>query len=372
MNALDGARIVCYDASRKCSLRSRMCTSQAEMLPMFTDVSAYDTSWPNTHESAHGGPMDGERMTLLAQVASWYYEENLSQEAIAQRVGRSRSMVSRMLQEARELGLVSIQVHFPLRSDVELAQRLCHTFGLTEAHVLADAPTDYDMLLKQLGELGARCLQRKLHDGVAIGMSWGTALYQVVRAMPEMPLHAVSIVQFIGAVGHGDPMVDGLELARWLAQKLGASLRTMRAPLMVESEAVAAGLLQDRAITEVLTLACQVEVALVGVGTTEPPRLSSLWRPGYLTESDLLHICQAGIVGDILGRPLDADGRWVHTTFDRRVIGVDLETLKAIPTVIAVAGGLAKTHAILAALRGGYLDVLVTDAKTAAAVLALV
>ncbi len=311
-------------------------------------------------------------MTLLAQVASWYYEHDFSQDEIAQRVERSRSMVSRMLHEARQLGLVTIQVHFPLRTDVDLAQRLCQAFSLAEAHVLADAPTDYEMLLQQLGELGARCLQRELHNGITIGMSWGTALYQVVRAMPELPLRDVSIIQFIGAVGHGDPMVDGLELARWLAQKLGASLRAMQAPLMVENEAVAAGLLQDRAITEVLTLARRVEIALVGVGTVEPPELSSLWRPGYLTGADLVHMHQAGIVADVVGRPLDADGRWVHTTFDRRVIGVDLETLKTIPTVIGVAGGLAKTRAILAALRGGYLNVLVTDAKTAAAVLAMV
>ena len=279
-------------------------------------------------------------------------------------------MVSRMLQEARQLGLVTIQVHFPLKTDADLAQQLCQTFGLAEAHVLADVPTDYEMLLQQLGELGARCLQRKLHDGMTIGMSWGTALYQVVRAMPEVPLHGVAIVQFIGAVGHGDPMVDGLELARWLAQKLSASLRSMQAPLMVENEAVAAGLLQDRAIAEVLATARRVEVALVGVGTVEPPQLSSLWRPGYLTETDLVHMRRAGIVADVLGRPLDAEGRWVRTTFDRRVIGVDLETLKTIPTVIAVAGGPAKIRAILAALRGGYFNVLVTDAKAAAAVLA--
>jgi DNA-binding transcriptional regulator LsrR (DeoR family) len=315
--------------------------------------------------------MDGERLTQLAQVASWYYERDLSQEDIARRIGRSRSMVSRMLREARQLGLVTIHVHFPLKTDLDLAQKMCSTFGLAEAHILADGPTDYEMLLQQLGELAVHCLQRKLHDNMTIGMSWGTALYQVVRAMPEMRLNNVTVIQFIGAVGHGDPMVDGLELARWLAQKLGASLRSLQAPLMVESEDVAAGLLHDRAIAEVLDLARRVDVALVGVGTVDPPQLSSLWRPGYITETGLEYMRQSGVVADVLGRPLDINGTWLHTAFDRRVIGVGLDALRSIPTVIAVAGGLAKAKAMLAALRGRYFNVLITDSRTALAVLSM-
>jgi DNA-binding transcriptional regulator LsrR (DeoR family) len=310
-------------------------------------------------------------MTLLAQIASWYYEDNLDQEAIAQRVGRSRSMVSRLLQEARELGLVEIRVRYPLMTDGELSAHLCETFSLSEACVLAEPPTDYSVLLRQLGELGARCLQPRLHNGIRIGMSWGTALYEVVRAMPTMSLRDAMVIQVIGAVGHGDPMVDGLELARWLAQKLGASFRSLHAPLVVENDAVAGGLLRDRAIAEVLGLAREVEVALVGVGTIDPPQLSSLWRPGYLTETDLKRIQQSGIVADMLGRLLDANGGWADVPFNRRVIGIDLDTLRSIPTVIAVAGGVAKARAILAALRGGYVDILITDARTVSEVLAM-
>ena len=128
--------------------------------------------------------MDQERLDFLAQIAVWYYEERLDQETIAGRINKSRSMVSRLLDQAREAGLVEVKVLYPLRTDAELERRLCDEFGLAHAQVLAEPPDDYRLLLKRLGELGARCLQQALRPGVIIGISWGTAVHSVVSAMP--------------------------------------------------------------------------------------------------------------------------------------------------------------------------------------------
>jgi len=311
--------------------------------------------------------MDDER---LAEIASWYYEEGLDQAAIARRLGCSRSMVSRYLKEARARGLVEIRVRHPLKTDPLLAKALQGAFPLREALVLADPPSDPRSLLRRLGELGARALQQRLRPGIRIGVSWGTAVYEVVRAMPELPVSRAQVVQIIGALGAGDPMIDGPELARWLAEKLNAPVRHLHAPLLVEGEAVAQALRSERAIVETLDLARRVHVALIGIGSVDP-RLSSLRRAGYLTESDLEALRAAGAVGDVLARALDAEGNLLDHPLNRRVIGLELEALRRIPTVIAVAGGVAKAPAIRAALRGGYLDVLVTDAEAAAAVLTL-
>ncbi|HBY96992.1 MAG TPA: hypothetical protein DEP84_24105 [Chloroflexi bacterium] len=314
--------------------------------------------------------MDPDRLEFLAQVASWYYEENLSQEAIAQRIGRTRSMVSRLLQEAREQGLVEIRVHYPLKTDSELESRLRKTFGLSEVWVLAKPPAEHAVLLRRLGELGARCVQRYFHDGVRIGIGWGTAIHEVVRAMPALPLRDALVVQIIGAVGHVDPLVNGPELAHWLSEKLNATYRFLHAPLIVENDEVAKALLQERAIAETLDLARQVDVALVGIGTVVP-FLSSQHRVGYLSEADLTMLTRVGAVGDILSRQLDSNGTVLDISLNYRVIGLDLETLRSIPTVIAVAGNVIKAPAVLAALRGGYVDVLITDANTASVVLTL-
>ena len=188
--------------------------------------------------------MDQERLDFLARIAIWYYEEGLDQETIAGRINKSRMMVSRLLDQAREAGLVEVKVLYPLRTDAELERRLCTEFGLANAQVLAEPPDDYALLLKRLGELGARCLQQALRPGVVIGISWGTAVHSVVSAMPTVTVPDATVVQLIGAVGHGDPLVDGAELGRWLAQKLHASFRFLSAPLLVEDEALAAALRQ--------------------------------------------------------------------------------------------------------------------------------
>ncbi|HHJ07143.1 MAG TPA: hypothetical protein ENK24_06560, partial [Anaerolineae bacterium] len=127
--------------------------------------------------------MDKDRLELLMQVATWYYEENQEQSVIAKRIGKSRSMVSRLLQEARDQGLVEIRVRHPLQTDPELESQLVQTFGLSRAWVLADPPNNYTLLLRSLGKLGARCLQQKLHDNIKIGIGWGASLHQLVRAM---------------------------------------------------------------------------------------------------------------------------------------------------------------------------------------------
>ena len=311
--------------------------------------------------------MDDER---LAQIASWYYEEGLDQGAIARRLGCSRSMVSRYLKEARARGLVEIRIRHSLKTDPRLEEALRAAFSLREAWVLGNPPADDRLRLRRLGELGARALQRRLRPGIRIGVSWGTAVYEVVRAMPEIPLKGAQVIQIIGALGAGDPMIDGPELARWLAEKLEAPVRHLHAPLLVESEAVAQALRHERTIAETLALARKVHVALIGIGSVDP-RLSSLRRAGYLAEAELEALRAAGAVGDVLARALDAAGNPLDHPLNRRVVGLELEALRRIPTVIAVAGGAAKAPAIQAALRGGYVDVLVTDAEAAEAVLAM-
>lgn len=315
--------------------------------------------------------MDNDRLEILGQVAAWYYEDNVDQTVIAERIGKSRSMVSRMLQEAREQGLVEIRVTYPLKRDTEVEDHLCKMFGLTEAWVLANPPVnDRTTLLRRLGRLGSRCLQAKLHNNIKIGIGWGASLHQFVRAMPSVRLDNALIIQIMGAAGHSDPMMDGTELARLLAQKLNAGHRFLPAPLFVENEMIAQSLLQEFSITETLALARQVDINLVGIGTIES-RLSGLYRTGYFSESDMKEFKQTGVVGDVIGRLIDAFGTPLPLSANQCVIGLELEALRRTPLVIGVAGDVAKAPAILATLRGGYLDVLVTDALAAIKVLEL-
>lgn len=313
--------------------------------------------------------MDVNRLELLGQVATWYYEDNMGQTEIAARIGRSRSMVSRMLNEARDLGLVEIRVRFPLKTNRDLEAQLCQEFNLSEARVLASPPDDdFPTLLRRIGRLGAYYLEEVLHDNITIGIGWGATLHALVKAMPQVSLQNSVVAQMMGAIGRGDPMVDGSELARWLSQKLNATHYFLPAPLIVESEVVAQALLNDPMVVDVLTLTHQADITLVGIGPVNS-RLSGLYRTGYLTEDDAQRLIRAGVVGDVAGHMLDINGNLADVPENRRLIVQDLESLKRAPHVIGVAGGAIKTLAILAALRSGCLNVLITDAITATDIL---
>lgn len=315
-------------------------------------------------------PSDDGRLAYLARVASLYYDQRKTQQEVADDIGVSRSAVSRLLTEAREKGIVEIIVHYPWRNSPELERALTSSFGLRAARVLLRESKSYEQMLQGIGTLAACYLSDILHNGVVIGVSWGTALYQTVMAMRQMALPAVEVVQMIGAVGSEDALVDGPVLAQLLANRLGGRYRYLHAPLTVQSEAGRAALLQERNIREALERAEQADVALVGIGSTVP-ELYSLLRAGYVSEEEAKRIREAGAVGDICAQHYALSGEWLDIEINRRIVGISLQKLSEVDVVIGVAGDVRKAPAILGALRGGYLDVLVTDDQAARRILEL-
>jgi DNA-binding transcriptional regulator LsrR (DeoR family) len=274
-----------------------------------------------------------------------------------------------MLNEARELGLVEIRVRFPLKMDATLAAQLCHEFDLAQARVLSSPPVDdFSTLLRRIGRLGAYYLEELLRDNITLGIGWGATTHALVKALPSIPLENAVVAQMMGSIGRGDPLVDGSELARWLSQKLNATHHYLPAPLIVESEAVAKALLNDPMVAETLSLARQADITLVGIGPVNS-KISGLYRTGYISEDDMDRLVRAGVVGDLAGHFLDINGDLAEVPENNRLVVQDFESLKQVPHVIGMAGGKLKVPVILAALRSGCLNALITDAVTATEIL---
>jgi deoxyribonucleoside regulator len=307
---------------------------------------------------------------LLAEVASLYYEHNLTQAEIARRIATSRSTVSRLLQEARETGIVEVTIHYPWKTAPEIECDLVARFHLRQARVLVGRGRPYEEILRGLGVLAARYVESVITEGSILGISWGTAVCSTVRALrPERKL-PITVVQMIGAVGAGNPQIDGPDLARLLADLYGGEHRYLHAPLIVENTQVREMLLQEPGIRETLALARRADVALVGIGSVVP-EVASLLRAGYLDRTELALLRTQGVVGDVCARHYDAQGRVMDIELNRRIVGIELEDLQGIEHVVGVAGGEAKAETILAALRGGHVNVLVTDDAAAQKVLVL-
>ncbi|WP_457636795.1 sugar-binding transcriptional regulator [Oceanithermus sp.] len=313
---------------------------------------------------------DEDRLAYLARVAAMYYEEQKTQQEIAESLGISRSGVSRLITEARARGVVEIIVHHPLKTDKSLEDRLVRTFGIKDARVLAGRYNDYEEVLGWVGKLAARYFEEMIHDGMTIGISWGGALYEMIRAIRPRDYRNVEVVQLIGATGAEATPTSGPILAQLLADRLHCRSYQLHAPLVVKEKRAREALMNERHIRETLERARRADVAIVGVGTTSKGYYS-LVRAGYLTEEEADRVRASGAVGDVCAQHYDLEGNWLDIDLNRSVVGINHEDLRRIDNVIGVVGGEVKASAIYGALRGDYINVLITDEAAARRVLQL-
>lgn len=308
------------------------------------------------------------REDYLIRVASLYYEQDYNQEQIAKMLATSRSNVSRLLKEAKQKGLVEIRIRKPVATVPILERRFRERFDLERVMIVESKGRTYADNLAAAGQLAARYLEEVLSPSETLAISWGTGVGAAVAGLGDCQHLQVDVVQMIGSVGTVDSEIDGHELARKLALKLGGRYYYLHAPLIVDSANTREVFMEQPTIREALARARRASVALLGVGTTEPG-MSSFIRAKHLTDQELSNLRAQGAVGETAGRHFDINGNADRFDVNRRVIALDLADVKSIPHVIAVACGLAKRYSILGALRGGYIKALATEDVTAMAVL---
>jgi len=301
---------------------------------------------------------------LLMQVAKMYYMEQLTQAQIGRNLNTSRATVSRLLQEARDKGIVKITIEYPWERDEELEKLVQGRFGLREVRVLASYDQPIETIRDGRGLLAAEYIDQIVEDGLILALSNGRSIASTVKRLrPERKVD-MTVVQAIGALGSDNPMVDGPDLVRNLAESYGAQYRYMYAPLVVEDHRTRDVLVQEHSVQETLTLARRADIAIMGVGALQAESSGLIWT-GYLNAKDIAWLRSQGAVGHMCAQHFDINGRLLDVELNRRVVGIGLETLRSIETVVAIAGSTEKASAILGAIRGKYIDVLITDDQAA-------
>lgn len=314
--------------------------------------------------------LSSERADLLADVAEMYFLEGKNQSQIAKKVGVTRSMVSRMLTDARRLGIVEIHICRPLESERDLELALVTRFGLEGAFVLTQQNRSAERLLQDLGTAGAHMLTRFLAPNKILGLAWGTAISATVDAVQVGEEIPVKVVQLVGAVGAHNKEFDAHALVQRLVQKLGGEGYYLNAPFFVENPETVRALLATQSLRETLAVAEKCDLALLGIGSTEP-KYSSFYKAGYVTRDIINALRQAGAVGDVCGWHFDLNGNLLDLEFHHLIVTLGIDYLSAIPIRLGVAGGVGKARPILGALRGKLINVLVADSHVAKEVLRL-
>jgi deoxyribonucleoside regulator len=313
---------------------------------------------------------DFDREQLIVDVAEMYYEGNKTQQEISEIVGKTRPTISRLLKEALEKGFVVTHINRPLHFDHNLEKQLEETFGLEQAKVLIWRKNDYERLRRYLGIVGSRVLKNLLSPGMSIGLTWGTTLEEIVDAMEETPIDNVKIVQLAGALGAHGQAFDAIPLVQRLSEKLHGEPYYLNAPFLVESAEMAQSLLNNPSNRLTIKMGQECDIVLVGIGKIDP-QMSTLYLGGHISLEELEALQALKAIGDACGHPFDSDGKDAAEEFNKRIVSISREDLKAIPTRLGVAGGISKVSPILGALLGGYIHHLVTDSAAAEAVLEL-
>jgi deoxyribonucleoside regulator len=310
---------------------------------------------------------DAARRDLLVEVAKLYWEQDLSQQEIARKLGVARSSVSGLLKLCRDVGIVEIRVNDDSSHAAQCRRELCSRFDLADAVIVPSAP-DPVQARGHVGMAAAAWIQPLFRDGVRIGISWGTTLYELVRSVTPAHLEGAEVVQLHGGLGAGDPDIDGFGLAQRLAEKLHGSYRIVQAPMIVRNAGLKKLLLAEKGIAAALERGAGVQIALFGIGSNNPG-ISSLVRAGYLQKKESRELLEAGAVGTVCGFQIGDDGRVLPIDVNRCLVGIDHDTLLRIPVRVGAAAGREKADAVLAALRGRFVTVLVVDEETADAIL---
>jgi DNA-binding transcriptional regulator LsrR (DeoR family) len=308
-----------------------------------------------------------DELRLMAKVARMYYIQDLNQQAITEKLQLHQSTISRMLKKARALNLVRFSIATPPGTFAELEDVLTSRFDLKDA-VVVDCPTEGEAMVRDLGVALAYFLETTLKPGKVVGISsWSRSLFAMVDALhPGDYCKDGKVVQILGGVGNVGSEFHAIHLAQRLAGSIAAKPVLLQSPAVVGSPEAQRVLSRDRAVQEASALFDRLDVALVGIGSMEPSRMLAV-SGNIFPREERVELQRLGAVGDICFRFFDADGQPVKSPLMKRVIGIDLVKLRACRRVVGVAGGAQKLDAILGALRGNLIDVLITDQRTAEA-----
>ena len=301
----------------------------------------------------------------LVQVAQLYYDENLSQQEIADRLSVSRSLIAYYLRHAREAGIVRIQIIDPINACTDLEVALKHATGVKHATVIPNPRGSATLALRAVAGAAAAFISDSLKDGDLLGLAWGRTTSVVADQLNPPHARRVDVFPLLGESGHSGLHSQMNQLVMQAAQALRAKAHFLSLPMVVSSPELRDALLKEVGIRDVIDCWDRIQLACVGIGVVPPV-------PGmvvYIGDEYLPRLLKAGAVGDMCGIYYDRDGRILKSGLENRMIAANLEHLKAIPCLTAVACGEEKAVADLGALRTGLISALFIDQEMAERIL---
>ena len=308
---------------------------------------------------------------LIYKVCCLYYQDGMNQKEIGDYLGVSRSSVLRMLQNGRDKGIVTIEIHNPASFNYgELEKKLEIKYGFKDVVIVEESVLDSksDAAAYIFGQ-AADYLYSLLREGYRIGVTMGHTLDNVLQTNKTYEkFDNILCVPIVGGISQGakDGMdVQGNDIARKFADKFGGKYLQFLSPAMFSDKRILDTFLQEKSVSFIFDEFKKIDVAAVGIGVPTGDD-HTLVKAGYSTQKELKALASEGAVGDIILQFFDKDGntdKFHH--FNDRVAAISMEVFRKIPLRIGIASGEKKVEAIKGAVKGGLINILITNVECA-------
>lgn len=311
---------------------------------------------------------ENENYRLLVDIAYKYYEENLNQSVIAKKLHISRSLVSRYLTKARDLGIVEFVIHDDyFHPHHKIEELLTRNFGLKNA-VCVDSNDNEHSQKKRVANAASKYLMREIQPDSTIAIAGGTTINETANSISPLSEYPdVTFVSMVGGLGDENTSLQTNFICDKFATRLKAKSKYLYAPVLVDSQEAKDVFISQTYIKSVLDKAQNADFALLGIGgDPEDSTIATAYRDHIKAQDDFADL---DIIGDFCYHFMDKYGNLVESEWNCRVITLGVQHIKEIPNVIGIAEGLNKIPSIWAVLNAGLIDTLVTDEKTAHAIL---
>jgi len=288
--------------------------------------------------------------------------ENLTQQEVAERLNISRTKVSRYLDRAKKEKIVEIKINLPEEDYSNLENEIEKKFDMKEC-IIVPTYENKEETLKAMAAPLNDLFERILASGSYMGIGWGSSLKGISDYINVSGKSDIKVVPIIGGLGKIGTGIHTNSVAKSIADRLGGISYVMHSPAILDTKEIKEIVENDSNTREIIKLAEKIDTAMVGLSDIGPD--STLIKTGSFSMEEFKYLESLGVVGDVNLIFIDENGRPVLNKIDERIVRISPERLKKVKNVIGVAFGRRKSKVILGALRGGFINILFTDEKTA-------
>ncbi|MDR2110551.1 MAG: hypothetical protein LBP32_04515 [Spirochaetaceae bacterium] len=299
--------------------------------------------------------MDFEEELMIK--ASWYYyREDKTQQDISKVLGISRMRVIRLLDKAKQTGLVQIKIREEHNNRIQVEKQLIETYQLKDAFVIpTPAEAGIGEINDAIADAAAMYISTRIQPNDFINIGYGDTSGKTLNNLAKTAVAPISCISLTGGVG--------IYLPNARSNVFNARLFLIPAPLVVSSKDMVNAIREENSVKEIFRMVSLASFTIVGIGGMNDE--ATILKSGVLSASDFLYLKMHGAVGDILCHFIDKQGNVIIAPLEDRLVSTSLETLKSLPNVIGVTAGKDKREAIKGALSLGYLDIFITNEDTA-------